>query len=217
MSLKFIFGPSGAGKSRLLYEDIIRRAEADKKKNFLIIVPDQFTMQTQKDLSAEQLPVTQKITYLLDGKEMTPEELAGKSGRVTIRFDYTNNEKVEATIDGKKEQICVPFMAVSGMVLDESFRNIEVTNGKVVADGNNSVVFGYALPGLSDSLDVDEEDFDGEPFSVLHLAFYVTVQQCTDSLNRYLCSDIKIPHSLVKYKSLAGPETILPVITANVP
>ncbi len=50
MSLKFIFGPSGAGKSRLLYEDIIRRAEADKKKNFLIIVPDQFTMQTQKDL-----------------------------------------------------------------------------------------------------------------------------------------------------------------------
>ena len=112
--------------------------------------------------SAEQLPVTQKITYLLDGKEMTPEELAGKSGRVTIRFDYTNNEKVEATIDGKKEQICVPFMAVSGMVLDESFRNIEVTNGKVVADGNNSVVFGYALPGLSDSLDVDEEDFDGD-------------------------------------------------------
>ena len=112
--------------------------------------------------SAEQLPVTQKITYLLDGKEVTPEELAGKSGRVTIRFDYTNNEKVEATIDGKKEQICVPFMAVSGMVLDESFRNIEVTNGKVVADGNNSVVFGYALPGLSDSLDVDEEDFDGD-------------------------------------------------------
>ncbi|MCM1027000.1 MAG: helicase-exonuclease AddAB subunit AddB [Roseburia sp.] len=50
MSLKFIFGPSGAGKSRLLYEEIIRRAEEDKKKNFLIIVPDQFTMQTQKDL-----------------------------------------------------------------------------------------------------------------------------------------------------------------------
>jgi len=50
MSLKFIFGPSGAGKSRLLYEDIIRRAGEDNKRNFLIIVPDQFTMQTQKDL-----------------------------------------------------------------------------------------------------------------------------------------------------------------------
>ncbi len=112
--------------------------------------------------AAEQLPVTQKITYLLDGKEIAPEELAGKSGRVTIRFDYTNNEKTEVTIDGRREEICVPFMAVSGMVLDESFRNIEVTNGKVTADGNKSVVFGYALPGLSDSLDVDEKDFDGD-------------------------------------------------------
>lgn len=50
MSLKFVFGPSGAGKSRLLYEEIIRRAGENRKKNFLIIVPDQFTMQTQKDL-----------------------------------------------------------------------------------------------------------------------------------------------------------------------
>ncbi len=86
--------------------------------------------------AAEQLPVTQKITYLLDGTEVT--------------------------IDGRREEVCVPFMAVSGMVLDESFRNIEVTNGKVTADGNKSVVFGYALPGLSDSLDVDEKDFDGD-------------------------------------------------------
>lgn len=50
MSLKFIFGPSGAGKSRLLYDEVIRRAAENKKQNFLIIVPDQFTMQTQKDL-----------------------------------------------------------------------------------------------------------------------------------------------------------------------
>lgn len=50
MSLKFVFGPSGAGKSRQIYEEIIYRAGEDKHKNFLIIVPDQFTMQTQKDL-----------------------------------------------------------------------------------------------------------------------------------------------------------------------
>lgn len=50
MSLKFIFGPSGAGKSRLLYEEIIDRAGRNPKQNFLVIVPDQFTMQTQKDL-----------------------------------------------------------------------------------------------------------------------------------------------------------------------
>ena len=50
MSLQFYFGPSGAGKSRTIYEEITRRAEENPKQNFLIIVPDQFTMQTQKDL-----------------------------------------------------------------------------------------------------------------------------------------------------------------------
>lgn len=50
MSLQFYFGPSGAGKSRQLYEEIIRRAAENTKQNFLVVVPDQFTMQTQKDL-----------------------------------------------------------------------------------------------------------------------------------------------------------------------
>ncbi len=50
MSLQFCFGPSGAGKSRFLYEEITRRAAENPGQNFLIIVPDQFTMQTQKDL-----------------------------------------------------------------------------------------------------------------------------------------------------------------------
>ena len=50
MSLQFYFGPSGAGKSRQLYEEVINRAQQNHKKNFLIVVPDQFTMQTQKDL-----------------------------------------------------------------------------------------------------------------------------------------------------------------------
>ena len=50
MSLQFYFGPSGSGKSRQLYQEIIRRADEEPARNFLIIVPDQFTMQTQKDL-----------------------------------------------------------------------------------------------------------------------------------------------------------------------
>ncbi len=50
MSLRFYFGPSGAGKSRKLYEEIIKRSMENPKQNFLVIVPDQFTMQTQKDL-----------------------------------------------------------------------------------------------------------------------------------------------------------------------
>lgn len=107
-------------------------------------------------------PVTQKVTYYLDGKEITPEELAGKSGKVTIRFDYTNNEKVKTTIAGKEEEICVPFVAMTGIVFDDSFKNIEVSNGKVISDGNNNIVVGYALPGLKDSLNVKDSDFDSD-------------------------------------------------------
>ena len=50
MSLRFVFGGSGAGKSTRLYTEILKRAEAEPERNFLIIVPDQFTMQTQKEL-----------------------------------------------------------------------------------------------------------------------------------------------------------------------
>ena len=50
MSLRFYFGPSGSGKSHRIYEEIIQRAAQEPGRNFLIIVPDQFTMQTQKDL-----------------------------------------------------------------------------------------------------------------------------------------------------------------------
>lgn len=112
--------------------------------------------------STKEAPVSQTITYSLDGKEVKPEDLAGKSGKVTIRFDYTNNETVKTKIDGKEEEIYVPFAAISGMVLDDSFSNVKVTNGKVISDGKNNIVVGYALPGLKESLDVDDSDFDGD-------------------------------------------------------
>ena len=48
MSLQFVFGPSGGGKSYYLYEKIIEEAKKDRTKDFLLIVPEQFTMQTQK-------------------------------------------------------------------------------------------------------------------------------------------------------------------------
>lgn len=102
----------------------------------------------------EETPVSQEITYYLDGKEISPEELAGKSGKVTIRFDYTNHEKVG--------DVYVPFMAISGLVLNDGFSNVEVTNGKVIADGNREMVIGYTLPGLKESLKVSDDDFDGD-------------------------------------------------------
>lgn len=50
MSLQFIYGPSGSGKSRALYDKIIQQSLREPKREFLVIVPEQFTMQTQKEL-----------------------------------------------------------------------------------------------------------------------------------------------------------------------
>ena len=50
MSLQFIFGNSGAGKSHYLYEQIVKDSIEHPETNYLVLVPEQFTMQTQKDL-----------------------------------------------------------------------------------------------------------------------------------------------------------------------
>ncbi len=101
--------------------------------------------------TSKEAPVTEKITYYLDGKEISAKDIAGKSGKVKIRFDYTNHEKTG--------DVYVPFMVISGMVLDSNFTNVQVTNGKVISNGDSSIVVGAALPGLKESLKVKDSDF----------------------------------------------------------
>lgn len=113
--------------------------------------------------SDSDLPVDIAVSYKLDGKSVTADELKGKSGKVTIRFDYTNNEYQEKEINGKKEKIYVPFVMLTGTLLDtDTFTNVEVSNGKVINDGSHTIVVGFALPGMQESLNLDsiEEDSD---------------------------------------------------------
>lgn len=109
-----------------------------------------------------QLPVSVKATYYLDGNEISPEDLAGKSGKVKIRLDYTSNETVTKDVNGKDEDISVPFVAVSGMVLGDNFTNIQVTNGKYLAQGESNIVVGYAVPGLDSGVKDAAKDLDKE-------------------------------------------------------
>lgn len=105
-----------------------------------------------------ELPVEISISYMLNGNAITPEALAGKSGKVTIRFDYTNNAFEMKEIGGRQEKIFVPFAMLTGMILDnEVFRNVEVTNGRLINDGSRTVVAGIALPGLQESLGIDKD------------------------------------------------------------
>lgn len=109
----------------------------------------------------KQLPVGLSVTYQLDGKSITAEELAGKSGKVTIRYTYTNRQYKTVEIDGRQEKIYVPFAMLTGLMLDNKvFSNVTVTNGKVVDDGSHTVVVGIAFPGMQSNLNLSSEKFE---------------------------------------------------------
>lgn len=109
----------------------------------------------------KELPVGMSVTYTLDGKTLSAEELAGKSGRVTIRFDYENRQTETVTLDGREEKMYVPFAVLTGMLLDnECFRNVEVTNGKLINDGDRTAVILFALPGLQENLGIGKDVID---------------------------------------------------------
>ena len=106
----------------------------------------------------KELPVGMTVTYTLDGKKVSADEIAGKTGKVSIRFDYDNRQYEMVKIDGKEEKIYVPFAMLTGMLLDnEHFRNIEVTNGKIINDGDRTAVVGIALPGLQENLGISKD------------------------------------------------------------
>lgn len=114
-----------------------------------------------KGTGKQPLPVDLTVTYSLDGKVISPEALSGKSGKVTIRFDYTNNAYETVKIDGKDERIYVPFLMMSGMILDgEKFSNVTVTNGKVISDGDRTMLAGIAFPGLQHDLGLTRDELD---------------------------------------------------------
>ena len=100
--------------------------------------------------SQAQLPLEMRVSYALDGQEIAPEALAGKSGRVTIRFDFT--------VSQKQAGVSVPFAVVTAALMENDvFTDVQVTNGHLVNDGERTLVVGAALPGLQSSLGLTED------------------------------------------------------------
>lgn len=105
----------------------------------------------------KDLPIKVKPKYILDGKEVQPKDLVGKSGKLIIRYDFENVQSSMMNIDGKQEKVYVPYIMVTGCILDhEIFDHVEVSNGKMMDDGSHVVVAGLALPGLQENLNVDK-------------------------------------------------------------
>lgn len=109
----------------------------------------------------KKLPVSVKLNYYLDGKQMKPSELKGKSGHLKITVDYKNNEKQNVSLDGKDTEVYTPFVMMTGMILpNETFSNVTIDNGKIISDGNKNIVVGFGMPGLKDSLNLSSEESD---------------------------------------------------------
>ena len=113
-----------------------------------------------KGKSDEALPVNVRITYYLEGQEVSAEEIAGKTGKVKIRFDYENSTDV-------------PFMVLSAAMLPaDVFSDVEVKNGRLLDLGDQKAVIGFAFPGLMDTLKL----VDYEPTEEIELPEYVEIE-----------------------------------------
>ncbi len=113
-----------------------------------------------KGKSDQALPVNVRITYYLEGQEVSAEKIAGKTGKVKIRFDYENSTDV-------------PFMVLSAAMLPaDVFSDVEVTNGRLMDLGDQKAVIGFAFPGLMDTLKL----VDYEPTEEVELPEYVEIE-----------------------------------------
>ena len=114
-----------------------------------------------KGNTADQAPVSIKVTYWLDGQEISPDDLAGKSGHVKIRYDYTNNASYQTEVNGEQRTMYTPFVAATGLILDNgTFKNVSAVNGKIVNDGDRTTVAGFAMPGLQEDLGISTDDVE---------------------------------------------------------
>lgn len=109
--------------------------------------------------TSEELPVSMTIRYELDGAEVKPEDIVGKSGKLKITIQYTNHSTQTVKVDGSKEKIYTPFVMATGMILPvDKFTNVSIDNGQVISEGDNDIVVGYGMPGLSESLNLESMD-----------------------------------------------------------
>ena len=165
-------------------------------ENYKTIVTTKDGESVEEKDSEKVLPIETKITYTLDGEEITAEELAGKSGRVTIKIEYKNKAEKKVSINGKMQSMYTPFVVITGAIIDNgSNKNISIKNGKVVENGNKAIVIGMSLPGMKESLKLSGElddinlpssveiSMDSSNFSMKNIFTYATPKVLEEDIN----------------------------------
>lgn len=109
----------------------------------------------------KELPVEVKLSYKLDGKEITPEDLKGKSGKVEIHIAYLNHSKETVSVNGNEEEMFTPFTMITAMMLPtDEYTNVTIDSGKIVSDADKNIVVGLGFPGLTENLNLEDLDID---------------------------------------------------------
>lgn len=138
-----------------------------------------------KGETQKELPIDINVRYELDGKEISSEEIAGKTGKVKITIEITNKDEHEVTIKNKTEKMYTPFIVATGIYIDnEHNKNIEVTNGKIIDDGSKTMIVGLTFPGMQESLNINKSNIeipttieitmDSKNFEMKNIINYVT-------------------------------------------
>ena len=163
----------------------------------------------------KQLPVECKITYELNGEEISAEELKGKSGNIKIKINYTNNEKHIVSINGQQVTMYTPFIIVAGIKIDNTKnKNIRVTNGKTVDNGESTLAVGIAMPGMQENIGISkskinipeeiEISMETEDFEMGNIIAVVAVK----GIDEDLTSDLNSMYSQINELSNASSEIL---------
>ena len=104
----------------------------------------------------EELPIKVDVKYYLDGEEVNPKKIKGKSGEVKIVYNFTNESY------DKSSGMYTPFVVTTTSIINsDNNTDIDISNGKVVNTGTKNIVTGISAPGLYDSVGLNElKDID---------------------------------------------------------
>lgn len=161
--------------------------------------------------SNKTLPVNIKIKYFLDGKEISADNIAGKSGRVEMHISVENTLYKTEKINGKDVKVYNSIAVIGGMILPESkFTNAALQNGKLIGDGTKEIALIVSMPGMNETLGLDklnipELDFateftltaDVESFSMDNMYFAAVPLSL-------LGSELQLPDSIADLQTTLG-------------
>ncbi len=153
--------PQGAIQDRTTLTDIenVKGTEQPQRQGGALTWPMQGSDLYYRGETDGQLPVEISVTYRLDGKELPPEKLAGRSGQLEMTVSVRNTQKHTVSVNGKPTTMYTPVTAAFALALpEEHFQNVSVSSGTVKSDGGSSAVAFVSMPGLSESLGLSDYD-----------------------------------------------------------